>query len=295
MGVGGPARILAEAGNEEDLRELLALSQTQKWPLFPLGGGSNVVFGDQGFPGLVVRLGAGFAKMTVTGSTLLAGAATLTSSALKLAQSQGLSGLEPLVGLPGSLGGAVSHNAGGRLGDIGQVVNRLRIMLLDGTIRDIPKADLRFAYRKAQLSLEPGVILAVELTLRPESKEIIEARLAESRALRANQPGGRSAGCVFKNPLQPPNLSEADPTWGLRAGELVSAGRLIDLCGLRGRRLGGAQISPQHANFIVNQGGARATEVLALLDEAQRAVRRRFGLELEPEIARPAVPGGGDD
>ncbi|MDR1576677.1 MAG: UDP-N-acetylmuramate dehydrogenase [Deltaproteobacteria bacterium] len=273
--IGGAADVLAEVADENDLKDLLALSQERAWPVFVLGGGSNVLFGDQGYKGLVLRLGAGFRETSINGFRLTVGAGTPVSAVLRLAQEHNLSGLEPLVGLPGTLGGAVKGNAGGRQGTIGKRVSKLRFMELDGTTLELTKADLSFGYRSLKMKPQKGVILEVELSLYKDDPLTIQAKMEANAALRLNQPKGRTAGCVFKNPV--------------RGGQQISAGLLIELCGLKGHRIGGAQISHEHGNFIINVDNATSDDVLALMREMSQQVYERFERQLAPEIIRPGL------
>ncbi|MDR0547933.1 MAG: UDP-N-acetylmuramate dehydrogenase [Deltaproteobacteria bacterium] len=289
FGIGGPALALVTVDEESELRDVLALSQQFKWPVFVLGGGSNVLFDDRGFPGVVLKLGVGFASVRAIGRSILAGAAVSAKMVAKLAKANDLSGLEPLVGLPGTIGGAVKLNAGGRLGAIGEVVKRIRVMAVDGTIRDYGREVIRYEYRHLDLDLEGGIIIEVELSLKPEEPRRISSNIEKSLDLRLSQPKGMSAGCVFKNPqklasglgdliYQKEPIDETPP---------LSAGQMIDLCGFKGRKIGGAMVSLEHANFIVNVGGARAADVVALIAEIRQGVFSRFGLELETEIVTP--------
>jgi UDP-N-acetylmuramate dehydrogenase len=289
--IGGPARVLISAYNEPQLEDILAMARRHKWPVFVLGGGSNVLFEDRGFRGIVLRLGPGFSRCFVAGTRIVAGAAVSTGALIRLAQENSLSGMEPLFGLPGTIGGAVRYNAGGRLGEVGELVERIRLYGLDGLIRDIYRRDLNFGYRNLNLGNNRGLILEVELGLCRASAEVIRQRTEKSRAFRARQPGGHSAGCIFKNPLIPPfgRCYRDDRSDKFYGNELMTAGQMIDLCGFKGRRIGGAQVSTKHANFIVNTGGARSSDVFGLIVEIQKEVLRRFGLQLETEISCPWV------
>ena len=273
--VGGPARALARPEKLEELQALLAAARDEGAPVIVLGGGSNLLFDDAGFDGLVIKLGSGFAGLEGLGTLVRAGAAAAAADLLAWALARDLGGLEGLTGLPGSVGGAVAGNAGAGPEGLGRAVSRL--FILDGgggRIRTFKAEDLNFTYRRLEGLPEGAVILEVEFGLTPGPAGDIRARLEEFRERRRSQPlGGRSAGCVFKNP---PSLS---------------AGRLIDECGFKGHRAGGARVSEAHANFILAEAGATAADILALIDHVRRGVLARHGLTLELEL-KVIGPGG---
>ena len=273
--VGGPARALARPEKLEELQALLAAARDEGAPVIVLGGGSNLLFDDAGFNGLVIKLGSGFAGLEGLGTLVRAGAAAAGADLLAWVLARDLGGLEGLAGLPGSVGGAVDGNAGAGPEGLGQAVSRLFILDGDGgRIRTFEAGDLNFAYRRLDGLPEGAVILEVEFGLTPRPAGEIQARLEEFRERRRSQPmGGRSAGCVFKNP---PSLS---------------AGRLIDECGFKGHRVGGARVSEAHANFILAEAGATAADILALIDRVRRGVSARHGLTLELEL-KVIGPGG---
>ncbi|MEW6266476.1 MAG: UDP-N-acetylmuramate dehydrogenase [Thermodesulfobacteriota bacterium] len=272
FGLGGPAETLAEPDSPEELAGLLGLVRAELLPSFILGGGSNVLFRDGGFPGVVIRLGRGFADLkTIAGEgdevLIEAGAAAATAALVRLTRRQGLSGLEFMAGLPGWVGGALAMNAGTREAGIVDAVQRLEIMASDLEVRRLEKGEIKSRYRGLDLP-EGAVILKAVFGLKRGRPELVEAKVLEVLAARrASQPRGvKSAGCVFKNP----------------PGE--AAGRLIDRAGLKGRRKGGAWVAEEHANFIVHRGQATAGQVIGLLEEVRTVVREKFAVELEPEI-----------
>jgi len=265
--VGGEAEWLIVPESEPALRLALELCRRHGVPWRVLGGGSNILVDDAGVPGVVLMpRGGGFERVTVAGRRVVAGGAVRLGRLLEEVARRGLSGLEPLAGIPGTLAGAVVGNAGGRYGDIGPLVTAVVGYTPEGERRRLERPHLRFDYRRS--NLDGLVVTAVELELEPATKEEISRRMADIiDERRRSQPlAQRSAGCVFRNP----------------AGR--SAGALIDRAGLKGRRIGAARISPVHANFIVNLGGARSEDVLALARLARREVLRRFGVALEFEV-----------
>jgi len=273
--VGGPARMLARPEEAGELAALLSLARKERVPYVILGGGSNLLFDDAGFDGLAVKLGSGFAALEGEGSRVRAGAAAAAADLLAWAVARDLGGLEGLAGLPGTVGGAVSGNAGAGPEGLGRAVAGLFILDGEGRTRRLSAADLDFTYRSLSGLPEGSVILAAEFGLTPRPAGEVRARLAEVRARRGGQPlGGRSAGCVFKNP------------------PALSAGRLIDECGLKGHRIGGARVSEVHANFILADNGATAADILALIDRVREGVLARHGLALELELKVVGAGGG---
>jgi UDP-N-acetylmuramate dehydrogenase len=295
FGIGGDALAFGVAQDLDGLRDLLELSADRGLRVFTLGSGSNVLFDDLGYEGLILSLGERFSLVMARQEKIVAGASALTARVVHVAKRQGLTGLEPLAGLPGTIGGALRHNAGGKNGSIGDTVKRIRVILKNGEILDLFRPDFSFGYRNLDFSPSDGILLEAEFSLAFDAKENIERKIAESLALRVGQPKGMSAGCVFKNPQRRSFLdgSELNDLDGIEFREnnsdqeILSAGKLIDLCGFKGRRVGGAEVSRDHANFILNLGGAKSADVNALISEIQREVHGRFGVKLKTEIERP--------
>ena len=270
--LGGPASVLAEPDSVEELTSLLEAVRGAEVPWFILGGGSNVIFRDGGFKGVVLRLGRSFSKVSVTGgdgSEVLveAGAAAPTAALVRLCRRRGLSGLEFLAGIPGWVGGALAMNAGAQSGEICQAVTRIDLVTPNDGFMVISGREIKAAYRGLELP-EGSVILKAAFRLKQSQPEAVEALVQDILAKRrAGQPKGvRSAGCIFRNP----------------PGD--AAGRLIDQAGLKGRRQGQAWVAREHANFIVHGGRARAEDVIGLLETVRSEVKARFGVDLEPEV-----------
>ena len=270
--LGGPAAALAEPDSMEELTGLLEVLRQSGQPWFILGGGSNVLFRDGGFKGVVLRLGRHFSKVTVTGADgpdvfVEAGAAAPTASLVRLCRRQGLAGLEFLAGIPGWIGGALAMNAGAQSGQICQAVTRIDLMTPDQGLLALSGPDIKAVYRSLELP-EGAVILKAAFRLKQSRPEAVEALVRDILARRrAGQPQGvRSAGCIFRNPV----------------GD--AAGRLIDQAGLKGRRQGQAWVAREHANFIVHRGQARSEDVVGLVETVRSEVKARFGVDLEPEI-----------
>ncbi len=266
--IGGPAELFVEVGNEGALRHLVAETTRARVPLALLGLGSNVLIPDEGLPGVVAKLGGELQQIQVSGEAVEVGAALPLAQVARRLAEQGLVGLEALSGFPSTVGGAVVMNAGCYGTEIKDVLESVTVVEGDGGVRQLAVADLTPAYRSTRLQGGHCFVTRAVFRLSRGDAAAALARIEElNRRRRASLPSGLpNAGSIFKNP----------------PGDY--AGRLIEACGLKGRREGNAQISPKHANVIVNLGEARASEVLALMVEARRAVVARFAIELEPEL-----------
>lgn len=257
--IGGPADYFVRPGTPDELRAAVEAARDADLPVRLLGSGANLLVGDGGVRGLVIHLGRMRRRegLHVEAGYNLAKLVRETVDA-------GLGGLEALAGVPACVGGAVAMNAGGRHGDISGAIRYVDVLTPAGSPRRLDRRDIPFRYRS--WGLDSHVVLAAGFDLRPDpdARRRCDEILA---AKKASQPlGTHNAGCVFKNP----------PGAG--------AGRMIDECGLKGARVGGATVSRKHANFIVNEGGGTATDVRILIDLVRDRVRARFGTELELEI-----------
>lgn len=265
--LGGAAEYFAEPTNVDELRGLILRCLEEELPVRLLGGGSNVLVRDEGAPGLVIRLTEpAFSQIKVGKEGVLAGGAARLGHVISSTVREGLGGLETLVGIPGTIGGALHGNAGSRGGDIGQWTSRATVMTRSGEIIERSREELVFAYR--QSSLDELVILSAEFQLEEEDPEQLTKRMQQQWIVKkASQPlSHQSAGCIFKNPRG------------------MSAGMLIDQAGLKGTRVGGAEVSDRHANFIVAEPGASSQDVLRLIELVRSRVADRLGIELETEI-----------
>jgi UDP-N-acetylmuramate dehydrogenase len=264
--VGGPADLLVRPEGPDALVELLRAVRELGVPLHVLGGGANTLVADAGVRGVVLRLPPSLAPEDARGDTLLLGAGQPTSRLWVRAHALGLVGMEFIAGIPGTLGGALAMNAGTRIGEMKDVVRRVEVATAGG-IGFLEARELGFAYRTCRLP-PGGVATRLELGLRRGDVAESERVMQEDRdRRRRTQPLDRpSFGSTFRNP----------------PGEY--AGRLIEAVGLKGHRVGGAMWSDVHANFVVNMGGARARDVLALVNLARARVKDRFGVVLETEV-----------
>lgn len=276
--IGGPADLFVSVESQDELCRTVALAQEFQVPYFLLGSGTNILVSDKGIRGLVILNRARDSRFEIRGEevTLWAEAGALLQNLAVESVQRGLAGLEWAVGIPGTVGGAVVGNAGAYGGYVSDVLILVAILRADGEIQELKATELGFGYRTSRFktaSHRPGiampVILSARFKLRSESVEVLRERVAGyTRQREARQPSEPSAGSVFKRTDQYP------------------AGFLIEQAGLKGKRIGDAQISPKHANFIVNLGRARASDVKALIDMARDAVHKQFGigLELEQEL-----------
>ena len=265
--IGGPADLFVAVEDETELMHAKAAAYRASIPCFCLGAGTNLLVSDRGMRGLVVRLGDGFAKIKIDDSKVFAGAAAAFGTLVQEVVDRGLAGLEFGEGIPGTVGGGLVMNAGAFGGEIAKVVTLVHGVTESGEALALSKDDVKFAYRRTELPAH-FVITRVDFELARGDRAQLTARVAELHAKRASrQPRGvPNAGSIFKNP--PGNF----------------AGKLLEGAGLKGTRLGGAAFSDQHANFIVNLGGAQAAEVRALIDMARNKVKEQSGVWLEPEV-----------
>jgi UDP-N-acetylenolpyruvoylglucosamine reductase len=267
LGTGGPATAFARPETVGELQEALVFAQERGLSIAAVGLGSNLLVADDGFNGLVVKLVGELAQAEVRGDLLVAGGGAPNAVALHRARAAGLGGFEFACAIPGTAGGGVWMNAGAYGDDWAGILERALVVDSTGA-RWHSRDDLGLRYRRSGLGTGE-VVAEVEFRLTPRSTDEIKARVAELQAQRkAAQPTNkRTYGSVFKNP-----------------DHELTAGRMLEACGLKGHRIGGAQISPRHANFIENADGARSEDALALMAEARRRAWEQYGVELEHEV-----------
>ncbi len=265
--IGGPARYFVEVGDAEALSALLRASRAAALPVLALGKGSNLLVPDRGFAGVVFTLAGDFLEARIEAPDVDAGGGVSLMTLAIATRNAGLSGLENLSGIPSSLGGAVRINAGSYGSELFDVLVSVDLVSPGGERRTAPAAAVAHGYRWTEIADGGEIVTGARLRLDPKPPAEIAARMAEVTARRKNAlPKQPNAGSIFKNP---PGLF---------------AGKLLEECGLKGRREGGAAVSEVHANVIVNTGGATAADVTALMDAMKKAVKERFGVDLEPEI-----------
>ena len=265
--VGGAAQFFAEPTSVDELQSLVKRCLDEGLHVRLLGGGSKVLVRDEGVSGVVISLAnPAFANIATAAERVTLGAGAMLVNAITVTVGAGLAGLEPLVGIPGTVGGALHGNSGSHGGDIGQWASRATVMTRSGEIIERERSDLVFAYRES--SLDELVILSAEFELEKEDAVVVTKRMQKQWIVKkANLPmAHENTGCIFKNPRG------------------MSAGMLIDQCGLKGEHVGGAEVSQRHANFFVAKPGATAKDVLQLIDVVRNRVAERMGVELETEI-----------
>ena len=267
LGAGGPARAFARPESLAELEEALAWAREQKLPVATIGLGSNLLVADVGFDGLALKLAGELAESRVEGEKLVAGGGAPNAVCLHRVREAGLGGFEFACAIPGTIGGGVWMNAGAYGSDWAAILDRALVVDEDGA-RWLAPAELGLSYRHSELR-HGQVVAGAEFTLGALPEEQIRANVARLQALRkAAQPTNkRTFGSVFKNPEHE-----------------LSAGRMLEACGLKGHRIGGAQISPRHANFIENADGALAGDAVALMAEARRRALEQYGVELVHEV-----------
>ena len=267
LGTGGPARAFGRPESLDDLHDALRWAAEHDAGVATVGLGSNLLVADQGVDALVLKLGGALARVEVDGELVHAGGGAANAVVLHRARDAGLGGFEFACAIPGTTGGGVWMNAGAYGGDFAGVLERALVVDLDGARWQTPD-ELGLRYRHSELR-HGQVVAEVELRLVPRPVDEIKATVAELQAQRkAAQPTNkRTFGSVFKNP-----------------DHELSAGRMLEACGLRGFRLGGAQISPRHANFIENTDGASTADAISLMAEARRRALEQYGVELEHEV-----------
>lgn len=270
--VGGPAALMALPKGDEVKAVMETAFRCNVEPFF-LGNGSNLLVADKGYDGFVIKLSGAYSEGSVYGNELTAGGAMLLSRAANLALEHGLTGLEWAAGIPGTVGGAVTMNAGAYGGEIAQVLHQVHVLGEDGRLTVVPNRECDLSYRHSAFSDGKRLILEAIFLLEPGDPAAIKARMEELAAQRkAKQPlEYPSAGSTFKRP------APVD-------GQPIYAAALIDRCGLKGFAVGGAQVSEKHAGFVVNKGGATCTDILALVEEVKNRVLDKTGIELELEI-----------
>jgi UDP-N-acetylmuramate dehydrogenase len=275
--VGGPADWLIEARSGEDVRRALEIAREFAQPVTVIGGGSNVLVADAGLRGIVIRIHGGEVVQLDPGR-VRADAGVTINGLVRWTISRGIAGLEAWAGTPGTVGGAIHGNAHFRGRLIGELIDRVLLSSRDGTLTDVPAADMEFGYDYSRLHRTGEIVIAAAFRVSAGAPETLRARARESLAFRkSTQPlESASAGCIFQNPNPGRDI--------VPDGIPASAGALVDRAGLKRARVGHASVSATHANFIVNEGGAAARDIQDLIDRCKRDVLSRFGVALREEI-----------
>ena len=265
--LGGPAQFFVLPRTEAELLDVIKMARGQQMPVYILGSGSNLLVREAGVQGVVVKVMEPLlGEVTVEGTSLTAGGGTLLSHVVAEAVRAGLGGIEDLVGIPGTIAGAVVGNSGGRTGDIGQLITSVKVLTQNNEVAIRRGDELSFSYRRS--SIQDLIVLSATLELTRDDSEELTRRMRKNCIMkRSTQPlADQSAGCIFRNPRG------------------LSAGALIEQCGLKGLSVGKARISERHANFIVTEAGASSKDVEQLIGRIQKAVTEKFAVELELEI-----------
>lgn len=265
---GGSARYLISVENIEELREALKMAKEKKLDSFILGRGSNVLVRDGGYDGIIIRLSGEFTLIESTQNVITAGAAATNVEVCVLARDEGLSGIEFMHGIPGSIGGAVFMNAGAYGSEICDYVDEVTFMDEDYNVVAKPSKDIDFGYRHTEFMDGGGIIISVKLRLTPSSADAVASKMDALLSKRTSkQPMNYpSCGSVFKRPLG------------------GYAAKLIEDAGLKGASIGGAEVSTKHSGFIINKGGATANDITDLIKLVQKRVKKNSGIDLETEV-----------
>lgn len=262
--IGGPADWFYQAKKEKDLIKAVDFCYQQKIPFFILGGGSNILITDKGFRGMIIKLEN--QEKEIKGEKIIVGAGLNLSELMNFTCEHSLTGLEFLAGIPGTVGGGVVGNAGAWRQSLGDKIERVKVLDENKKIKWFNRMDCEFDYRQSRFKKKKEIIIAVEFSLKKEKPAIIKEKIKKYLNQRQSQPKAFSAGCIFINP------------------QGKTAGSLIEECGLKGFEKDQALISSDHANFIINQGGAKAEDVLELISLAKKKVKEKFGIFLKEEI-----------
>ena len=268
--IGGPADYFAMPSSAEEIRRIVALCIEQEVPYYIIGNGSNLLVGDKGFRGVIIQIFKNMRDIRTEGETVTAQAGALLSKIAAAAYDAGLTGFEFASGIPGTLGGAVRMNAGAYGGEMSQVLKSAAVLTAEGEVLTIPVEEMKMGYRTSIVSRMDYVVLGAQLVLSRGSKEDIRAKMNELKEKRVSKQPLEfgSAGSTFKRP------------------EGYFAGKLIEDAGLRGFRIGNAQVSEKHCGFVINRGGATAAEVAELMDHIIRRVEETSGVRLQPEVKK---------
>ena len=266
--IGGPADVFVMPENYEQIREVLRLCKEEKLPFFVLGNGSNLLVSDSGYRGVIIQMDRNMEEIRLDGEEIHACAGALLSSVAVAARNASLTGFEFAGGIPGTIGGAAVMNAGAYGGELKDVLKEVTVMTREGEILTIPADKLEMGYRTSIIKTAGYLVLEAVISLKKGDEEKIRAVMKELSERRTEkQPlDYPSAGSTFKRP------------------EGYFAGKLIMDSGIRGYRVGGAQVSEKHCGFVINAGGATAEDVRSLMDHVIRVVREKYGVTLEPEV-----------
>lgn len=266
-GIGGPAQAYITPKDKDDLAQILKFAHEHRLPTYFVGSGSNLLVADEGINGLVITLGKSFNHLHISGATVYAESGVMLGKMVKECIRRYLSGVESLIGVPGTLGGALVMNAGAFGGEISNYLKHVTVMTMAGEEKQYVPGEIEFSYRHSTFPTDEIVISAEFELIQSDKATVMEKRSVASGGRKATQPlKFRSAGSVFKNPKE------------------GAAGYYIDQAGLKGTKVGDAEISDHHANFFVNHGKAKAEDIVSLIRLARQTVYEQFGIMLELEV-----------
>ncbi|MBE0501997.1 MAG: UDP-N-acetylmuramate dehydrogenase [Desulfuromonadales bacterium] len=271
--IGGPADLLIEPKNAQQVAAIVRFARQEQIPLVVIGQGTNLLFDDAGVRGIVMKIGSQMAQITINGEQILAGGGAWVPQLARLSMRAGLTGLEHCIGIPGTVGGLVMMNGGSQHKGIGENIARVRVVTTAGEEEMLTQADCAFAYRQSALQTTGAVVVQAELTcLSGDIATIRRAMVADLRNRRQ------------KFPRKQPNCGSVFLSSAAMHASVGPPGQIIEAAGLKGVRVGNAEVSRQHANFIVNRGGATSADVLTLIKQIRAKVRTEIGFELECEV-----------
>lgn len=265
---GGCARYLVEPKDVQQLSAVVNACRERDMPYYVVGNGSNLLVSDSGYHGVIIHLFKNMSEIRTEGNHMILQAGALLVRAARTACREGLSGLEFASGIPGTVGGALVMNAGAYGGEMKDVVSRVTVLDPEGELREYTNEQMAFGYRRSRLTEESGIVLETEFTLRPGRTEEIQARMEELKEKR-----------VLKQPLE---YASAGSTFKRPEGHF--AGKLIEDAGLRGFRIGDAQVSEKHCGFVINRGNASASEIAEVIRQVQDRVYAHSGVRLQTEV-----------
>lgn len=267
---GGEAAVFIQVENKEQLKKLLFYLRRTETEYFVFGNGTNLLVSDRGYDGVVIQIGSKMSDIQIEGNRILVQAGALLSQTAKYALEAGLSGMEFASGIPGSIGGGIVMNAGAYDGEMEQIVESVTVLNGDGELMELSHDTMEFGYRSSIIKNRPFIVVEAVLRLTPGDKTEIQKKMEDFAARRRQKQPLEfpSAGSTFKRP------------------EGYFAGKLIMDSGLRGHRIGGAQVSEKHCGFVINAGNATSEDISELMEEIQERVKEKFGVKLEPEVVR---------
>ena len=266
-GIGGPAKAYVKPKDEVDLANILKFASKHKISTFFIGSGSNILVSDDGIDGIVITLGKSLKKLIIKGTSVYCQSGVMLGKFVKECISRSLSGVESLIGVPGTVGGAIIMNAGAFGSEISNYLKKVTVMTMSGQLKSYKVDDIHFSYRNSSFQNNEILISAEFELIQSDKKSVVEKKSIASGGRKKSQPlKYRSAGSIFKNPDE------------------GAAGFYIDKAGLKGSKSGDAEISPIHANFFVNHGSAKASDIVELIRLARKTVKEKFGIMLELEI-----------